>query len=210
MSANHSKSMSIETAVAGQATSACNPDTFAFSSALPGPAVVIRTFSLLRPWSAGLLLTVIQLTVAVFLLAPEGPLSFRYQSLVQHDGYWFANIIDRGYQTTVPPINHKVMEVSNVAFFPAYPALAAVVRSVFRVETETALLIAAQLAALDLGPAARRGLHETAAVRFVGPESSTGATGRRSATVSRKHAEGGCPQGGTNSRRHERWSISSL
>src|SRR5256714_9252150 len=147
MSANHSKSMSIQTAVAGQATSACNPDTFEFSSALPGPAVVIRTFSLLRPWSAGLLLTVIQLTVAVFLLAPEGPLSFRYQSLVQHDGYWFANIIDRGYQTTVPPINHNVMEVSNVACFPAYPALAGMVRSVFQIDTATALLVAAQLAA---------------------------------------------------------------
>jgi len=94
----------------------------------------------------GLLVTLIQLFLTVFLLAPEGPFSFRYQSLVQHDGYWFVNILERGYQTTVPPINHKVMEVSNVAFFPAYPALAAVVRSIFRVETETALVIAAQLA----------------------------------------------------------------
>src|SRR2546425_1507023 len=139
--------MRFQRAVAGEATSSCNPGTFGFSSALPGSDVVTRTFSLLRPWSMGLLLTLVQLVVAVFLLAPEGPLSFRYQSLVQHDGYWFANIIDRGYQTTVPPINHKVMEVSNVAFFPAYPALAGLVRSVFRVETETALLIAAQLAA---------------------------------------------------------------
>src|SRR5256885_11978881 len=136
-----------QNALAREATSSCNPETFGFSSALPGSDDVTRTFSLLRPWSAGLLLTLIQLIVAVFLLAPEGPLSFRYQSLVQHDGFWFANIIERGYQTTVPPINHKVMEVSNVAFFPAYPVLAAVVRSVFRVETETALLIAAQLAA---------------------------------------------------------------
>src|SRR6266851_918911 len=39
------------------------------------------------------------------------------------------------------------MEVSNVAFFPAYPALASLLRSVFRVEPETALLITAQLAA---------------------------------------------------------------
>ena len=108
---------------------------------------MIRTLSLFRPWSAGLLLTVVQLTIAVLLLAPEGSLSFRYQSLVQHDGYWFTNILERGYQTTVPPINHKVMEVSNVAFFPGYPALAALIRSVFGVESETALLIAAQLAA---------------------------------------------------------------
>lgn len=139
--------MPIETVVVGEATSSCNPDTFSFSSALPGPAVVIRTLSLFRPWSAGLLLTVVQLTIAVLLLAPEGSLSFRYQSLVQHDGYWFTNILERGYQTTVPPINHKVMEVSNVAFFPGYPALAALIRSVFGVESETALLIAAQLAA---------------------------------------------------------------
>src|SRR2546429_1612468 len=136
-----------QNALAGEATSSCNPGTFGFSSALPGSDVVTRTFSLLRPWSAGLLLTLTQLVVAVFLLAPEGPLSYRYTSLVQHDGYWFANIIDRGYQTIVPPINHKVMEVSNVAFFPAYPALATLFRSIFRVETETALLITAQLAA---------------------------------------------------------------
>src|SRR5881275_509032 len=136
-----------QNALAGEATSSCNPGTFGFSSALPGSDVVTRTFSLLRPWSAGLLLTLTQLVVAVFLLAPEGPLSYRYTSLVQHDGYWFANIVDRGYQTIVPPINHKVMEVSNVAFFPAYPALASLIRSVFRVETETALLITAQLAA---------------------------------------------------------------
>src|SRR5947207_3541738 len=136
-----------QNALAREATSSCNPETFGFSSALPGFDDVIRTFSLLRPWSAGLLLTVIQLTVAVFLLAPEGPLSFRYQSLVQHDGYWFANIVDHGYQTTVPPINHKVMEVSNVAFFPAYPALASLFRSAFQIDTATALLIAAQLAA---------------------------------------------------------------
>src|SRR5437588_6313059 len=97
--ANHSNLMPLQNALAREATSSCNPETFGFSSALPG-SDVIRTFSLLRPWSAGLLLTLVQLVVAGFLLAPEGPLSFRYQSLVQHDCYWFSNIIDRGYQTT--------------------------------------------------------------------------------------------------------------
>jgi hypothetical protein len=146
MSASHSKYMSVPGAVAHEATSSCNLETFAVSSALPG-ADVTRRFSLFRPWVAGLLLMLIQLVVAVFLLAPDGSFSFRYQSLVQHDGYWFVNIIDRGYQTTVPPINHKVMEVSNVAFFPAYPALASLIRSIFGIESETALPIAAQLAA---------------------------------------------------------------
>ena len=57
------------------------------------------------------------------------------------------NIVDRGYQTIVPPINHKVMEVSNVAFFPAYPAIAAVLRYGLHFDTDRALLITAQMAA---------------------------------------------------------------
>src|SRR5881398_1634471 len=134
-----------QNALAGEGS--CNPGTFGFSSALPGSDVVTRTFSLLRPWSAGLLLTLTQLVVAVFLLAPEGPLSYRYTSLIQHDSYWFMNIVDRGYQTIVPPINHKVMEVSNVAFFPAYPAIAAVLRYGLHFDTDSALLITAQMAA---------------------------------------------------------------
>src|SRR2546421_12288748 len=97
-----------QNALAREATSSCNPETFGFSSALPGSDDVTRTFSLLRPCSAGLLLTLIQLIVAVFLLAPDGPLSFRSHSLVQHDGCVFANIIDRVYHTLVPPITHNV------------------------------------------------------------------------------------------------------
>src|SRR6266404_2871103 len=121
--------MSLETAVVREAT--YQPGAFA-PSALSGSGVIGASW-VFRPWLLGLLVTVLQLVVAVFLLAPEGPFSFRYQSLVQHDGFWFVNIIDRGYQTTVPPINHKVMEVSNVAFFPAYPAVAGLIQSIFRV-----------------------------------------------------------------------------
>src|SRR5438067_7988748 len=138
--------MPFENTLAREATRACNPETFGLSSALPGADVIHSKF-LLRPWLLGLLVTMAQLAVAVFLLAPEGPLSFRYNSLVQHDGFWFANIVDRGYQTIVPPINHKVMEVSNVAFFPAYPMFAGFLRWALNLETETALPLAAQLAA---------------------------------------------------------------
>src|SRR6058998_2246640 len=127
--------------------SSCNLESFLVSSTFPAHDVMIRSRSLLTPLAAGLLLTAVQLAMAVGLLAPEAPISDRYSALIQHDSYWFMNIIDRGYQTIVPPINHKVMEVSNVAFFPAYPALASLLRSVFRVEPETALLITAQLAA---------------------------------------------------------------
>src|ERR1041385_1820502 len=137
--------MPFETAIAREATSACNAETFGFSSSLSASDAVKNWLS--RPWFLGLAVTLIQLIVAVLLLAPEGPMSYRYQSLVQHDGYWFANIIDRGYQTIVPPIDHKMMEVSNVAFFPAYPAIAALLRNAFNIGSGTALLITAQLAA---------------------------------------------------------------
>ena len=109
--------------------------------------LMARLPRLLTPLLAGLAVTVVQLAMAVCLLAPEEPVTERYSALIQHDSYWFMNIIDRGYQTIVPPIDHKVMEVSNVAFFPAYPAIAAVLRRVFNISTGTALLITAQLAA---------------------------------------------------------------
>src|SRR6476660_10067663 len=127
--------------------SSCNLESFLVSSAFPGYDVMTRPRSLLRPLAAGLLLTAVQLVLAVGMLAPEGPLSDRYESLIQHDSYWFINIVDRGYQTIVPPIDHKVMEVSNVAFFPAYPAIAALFRYGLNIDTGTALLITAQFAA---------------------------------------------------------------
>lgn len=109
--------------------------------------VMTRSPWLLKPLLAGLIVTLLQLAMAVGLLAPEGPFSERYAALVQHDSHWFMNIVDRGYQTIVPPIDHKVMEVSNVAFFPAYPATAAAFRYGLNISTGTALLITAQLAA---------------------------------------------------------------
>src|SRR5215470_13647181 len=106
-----------------------------------------RSRLLLWPLAAGLLLTAVQLAMVVGLLAPEGSFSERYSTLIQHDSYWFMNIVDRGYQTIVPPIDHKVMEVSNVAFFPAYPAIGALFSYGLNIDTGTALLITAQLAA---------------------------------------------------------------
>src|ERR1700756_4357630 len=101
----------------------------------------------LTPLLAGCAVTLLQVVMAVTLLAPEEPIAERYSALIQHDSYWFMNIIDRSYQTIVPPIDHKVMEVSNVAFFPAYPAIAALLRNAFNISTGTALLITAQFAA---------------------------------------------------------------
>ena len=101
----------------------------------------------LRCVCAGLLLTLTQLFVAVVLIAPEGPLIYRYEALVQHDSYWFANIVERGYGSILPPITRKMMEVSNVAFFPAYPAAAAALHKWAGLSIYDALLVTAQLAA---------------------------------------------------------------
>src|SRR6266513_3362351 len=150
--------MRSEIALAENPTSSCNLESFPISSAFPARAarpgvasychdVMDRSWSPLKPLLAGLVLTLLQLVMAVCLLAPDGPASYRYSTLIQHESYWFMNIVDRGYHTIVPPIDHKVMEVSNVAFFPAYPAIAAAFRYGLNIDTDTALLITAQLAA---------------------------------------------------------------
>jgi hypothetical protein len=100
----------------------------------------------LKCLALGLFVTLGQVALAVGFANPEGSLRDRYLTLVQHDGYWFANIIDRGYGTTVPPVDHKEMEVSNVAFFPAYPLLAGMVKRVTGLDTYPALLVTAQAA----------------------------------------------------------------
>src|SRR5881275_1566737 len=139
--------MRFEIAFAERSTRSCNLQSFPISSALPTCDVMTRLSPAFKPLLAALLVTLMQIAMAVGLLAPDGPLSYRYSSLIQHDSYWFMNIVDRGYQTIVPPINHKVMEVSNVAFFPAYPAIAAMLRYGLHFGTQNALLITAQAAA---------------------------------------------------------------
>ena len=97
---------------------------------------------------AALFLTLAQIAMAVYIAAPgDWAVGDRYGALIQHDSYWFANIVNRGFGTTVPPMDHKVMEVSNVAFFPAYPLLAGFVGSIFHLDAFRALLLTAQLAA---------------------------------------------------------------
>jgi hypothetical protein len=126
------------------------PGLYCFASRFAGFCdyhLMNRLRYFVTPLLAGFFVTFLQVAMAVGLLAPEEPLAQRYSALIQHDSYWFMNIIDRGYQTTVPPIDHKVMEISNVAFFPAYPAISALVRYAFSVSAGTALLITSQCAA---------------------------------------------------------------
>ena len=95
---------------------------------------------------AGLVVTLAQLMMAL-VIAPDGPLSYRYETLVQHDGYWFANIVSRGYETILPPFSRKMMEVSNVAFFPAYPTIAGALHHWLHLSVYDSLLVTAQAAA---------------------------------------------------------------
>src|SRR5438105_14109766 len=81
--------------------------------------VMTRSPRLLKPLLAGLIITLLQLAMAIGLFAPERPFSDRYAARVQHVGHWFLNIADRACQTIGPPTDHKAMEVSNVAFFCA-------------------------------------------------------------------------------------------
>jgi hypothetical protein len=96
----------------------------------------------------GLLVTLAQVGLAISFAKPAGSLPGRYLALVQHDSYWFANIINRGYGTTLPPIDHKEMEVSNAAFFPAYPLFAETLERITGLGTYPALLVTAQVATL--------------------------------------------------------------
>jgi hypothetical protein len=134
-------------AVADWRTKSCHGEGFRVSSPRPKSAAMNPKPIAARPWALGLFVTLAQIFIAVVMIAPEGPLSFRYDTLIQHDSYWFANIVERGYETTVPPISHKMMEVSNVAFFPAYPAIAGLLHYGLRLSVYDALLVTAQMAA---------------------------------------------------------------
>src|SRR2546423_5000027 len=107
---------------------------------------MLHRFSSLPIILLAFLVTCAQIAIAVGFSNPEGSWGERYRTLVQHDSYWFANIIDRGYGTTVPPIQGKEMEVSNVAFFPAYPLLVSALCRLTNLATYSALLVTAQVA----------------------------------------------------------------
>src|SRR5438876_10443950 len=112
--------MRSEIALAENPTSSCNLESFPISSAFPTRAsrpavapyhhdVMDRSWSPLKPLLAGLVLTLLQSVMAVWLIAPDGPASYRYSTLIQHDSYWFMNIVDCCYHTIVAPIDHRAM-----------------------------------------------------------------------------------------------------
>jgi len=66
-----------------------------------------------------------------------------YLSLYGWDGGWYRDIAERGYHR---PAEMTPTDFGNVAFFPAYPLAAALVRRLLGVRTDVALLLTSQLA----------------------------------------------------------------
>lgn len=93
-----------------------------------------------------LLITALHLGILINVTMPDLGGLERYQRFVQHDSYWFLNIIGRGYQSPVPPSPVKSMEISNVAFFPLFPLWGATVIKTLGLEPKTGLTLASQLA----------------------------------------------------------------
>ncbi|URD50126.1 hypothetical protein [Chroococcidiopsis sp. CCNUC1] len=68
-----------------------------------------------------------------------------YSKLCRWDCDWYTHIIEHGYRSTIPPTPQNP-DLSNVAFFPGYPVIAGAIKNVFNLSTQTALLLAAQIA----------------------------------------------------------------
>lgn len=78
--------------------------------------------------------------------AQRSDFSQAFGSLFQWDSLWYGKIVDRGYYSTLPPDLRDWGEYSNVAFFPGYPLLASLVKSLTHYATSTSLIVTAQLA----------------------------------------------------------------
>src|SRR5207248_6596008 len=77
----------------------CIPRALPVSSALLRTRPMNQISAAAKALSAGFAVTLLQMVVAIFLVAPDGPFEYRYQTLLQHDSHWFANIVARGYET---------------------------------------------------------------------------------------------------------------
>jgi len=80
--------------------------------------------------------------------AGEGPEEC-YRRLFKWDSEWYANIVDNGYLSTLPPTPPNRID-SNVAFAPGYPVAAGVLVRVLGLPTWLALVIVAQLCSWGL------------------------------------------------------------
>src|SRR5258708_25785810 len=65
----------------------CIPRALPVSSALPRTRPMTQISAAAKALSAGFAVTLLQIFVAIFLVAPDGPFEYRYQTLLQHDSH---------------------------------------------------------------------------------------------------------------------------
>src|SRR5689334_19335298 len=99
----------------------CIAPSLPFSSALPQARVMNRISPTAKALCAGLVLTILQIVVAIFLRAPARSIQSRYHTHVEHDSRSFANIVDREYQASDPAGERKRIEVANASFYRPDP-----------------------------------------------------------------------------------------
>jgi hypothetical protein len=103
--------------------------------------VVARDFTKLQAFLVGCMIAAIH-TIAVLLFSPKQTAVQAYLDLATHyDSNWFANILENGYQATLP-LQPGVL--GNIVFPPGYPILAVIVQSTFNSTSQLALLIVSQ------------------------------------------------------------------
>jgi hypothetical protein len=68
-----------------------------------------------------------------------------YEKLCNWDGSWYWHIVNDGYVSSIPPVKDNV-RVSNVGFFPGYPAWSWLVMKLTRLSLTVSLGVAAQIA----------------------------------------------------------------
>ena len=94
----------------------------------------------------GASLVAFQISVAC-MIAPGSSIGESYFRLCSWDCRWYEKIAREGYHSVTPPVRQNP-ELSNVAFFPAYPYLARLLYLIFGFPVKLGLLILAQLFAI--------------------------------------------------------------
>jgi hypothetical protein len=92
-----------------------------------------------------LAITSLQIAIACW-LSGKNSIAQAYLSLFQWDSIWYASIVNNGYFSTIPPDMSDWGIRSNVAFFPGYPLSGLLIKTIFQLPTQSALLVASQLA----------------------------------------------------------------
>ncbi len=69
---------------------------------------------------------------------------FSFEHYYRWDSFWYESVVDRGYISSIPPLPQR-KDDSNVVCFPAYPALAALLKSVTGLSTAWSLIFVAWL-----------------------------------------------------------------